>query len=58
MPIVSEYNKGIRFLLCLIDIYSKYAWDFLLKDNKVITIANAFKKICISLIANQTQVGK
>ena len=56
MPIVSEYNKGIRFLLCLIDIYSKYAWDFLLKDNKVITIANAFKKICI--IANQTQVGK
>ena len=26
MQLLSRYNKGIRFLLCVIDIFSKYAW--------------------------------
>ena len=26
MQLLSKYNKGIRFLLCVIDIFSKYAW--------------------------------
>ena len=26
MQLLSKYNKGIRFLLCAIDISSKYAW--------------------------------
>ena len=38
-------DKRIRFLLCVIDIYSKYAWVVPLKDKKVITIVNAFQKI-------------
>ena len=37
------FNKGIPFLLCVIDIFSKYAWVIPLKDKKSITITNAFK---------------
>ena len=32
MQLLSKYNKGIRFLLCVIDIFSKYAWVAPLKD--------------------------
>ena len=45
MQLISKYNKGIRFLLGVIDIFSKYAWIIPLKDKKGITITNAFKKI-------------
>ena len=33
MQLLSRYNKGIRFVLCVIDIFSKYAWVVSLKDN-------------------------
>ena len=42
---MSKSNKGFRFLLCVIDIYSKYACVIPLKDKKGITITNAFQKI-------------
>ena len=45
MQLISKFDKGIRFLLCVIDIFSKYAWVVPLKDKKGITIANAFQKI-------------
>ena len=45
MQLISKLNKGIRFLLCVIDIFSKYAWVIPLKDKRVITITNAFQKI-------------
>ena len=35
MELISKFNKGFRFLLCVIDIYSKYAWVFLQKIKKV-----------------------
>ena len=44
MQLISKYRKWFRFLLCVIDIYSKYAWVVPLKDKKVITITNAFRK--------------
>ena len=43
MQLISKYNKGFRFSLCIINTYSKYAWVFPLKDKKGITI-NAFQK--------------
>ena len=43
--LISKFNKGFRFLLCVIDIYSKYAWVIPLKDKKGITLTNAFQKI-------------
>ena len=45
MQLSSKYNKGIRFLLCVIDIFSKYAWVVPLKDEKVISIVKAFQSI-------------
>ena len=42
---LSEKNKGIKYLLCVIDLFSKYAFVVLLKDEKGISIINAFKKI-------------
>ena len=45
MQLLSKYNKGIRFLLCVIDIFSKYAWVVPLKDKKCISIVKAFQII-------------
>ena len=45
MQLLSRKNKGIKYLLCAIDLYSKYAFVILLKNKKGISIVNAFKKI-------------
>ena len=45
MQLISTFDKGFRFLLCVIDIFSKYAWVVPLKDKKGITITNAFQNI-------------
>ena len=42
MQLLSEFNKGTRFLLCVIDIYSKYSWVNLLKDKKVLQLLILF----------------
>ena len=44
MQLLSKFNKEIRFLLCFIDIFSKYAWVIPLEDKKCITITNAIQK--------------
>ena len=44
MQLTSKYNKEIRYLLCAIDLFSKYAFVVPLKDKKGATIANAFQK--------------
>ena len=44
MLLISKFNKGFRFSLCVIDIYSKFAWVIPLKDKKGITMTNAFQK--------------
>ena len=43
--VLIKYNKEIKYLLCAIYLFSKYAWVVPLKDKKRITIANAFQKI-------------
>ena len=45
MQLISKFNKGFRFLLCAIDIFSKYAWVIPSKDKKGVIIANAFQEI-------------
>ena len=45
MQLISKYRKRIRFLLCVIDIFSKYAWVVPLKDKKGVTIINTFQSI-------------
>ena len=45
MQLISKFNKGFRFLFCVIDIYIKYVWAIPLKDKKGNTITNTFQKI-------------
>ena len=34
MSLISKFNKGIKYLLCVIDLFSRYAWVIGLKDKK------------------------
>ena len=45
MQLTSKFNKGIRFLLCVIDIYSNYAWVVPLKNKNDETIVSAFQNV-------------
>ena len=45
MQLLNRYNNGIRVLLCVIDIFSKYAWVVPLKDRKGVSIVTAFRSI-------------
>ena len=45
MQLISKFNKGFRFLLCVIDIFSIYVWVVPLKVKKGIIIVNAFQSI-------------
>ena len=45
MQSLSKYNKGIKYLLCTVDLFSKCVWVVLLIDKRRITIVNAFQKI-------------
>ena len=45
MQLISNYNKGIKYLLFVTDLFNKYAWVVPLKDKKGLRIINAFHKI-------------
>ena len=45
MQLMSKYSKGIRFLLCFIDLFRKYVWVVPLKDKRGISIVNSFQNI-------------
>ena len=47
MQSLSKCNKGIKYLSCAIDLFSKYAWVVPLKDIKGNSIVNAFQKIIL-----------
>ena len=56
MQLISKFNKGFRFSLCVIDINSKYAWVILLKDKNGITITNAFQKLLKEFIRKPNKI--
>ena len=45
MQLISKFNKGFKFLPCVVYIFSTYAWVISWKDKKDIKITNAFQKI-------------
>ena len=57
MQLLSKYNKGIRPLLCAIDLLSKHAFVVPLKDKKGTTIVNAFQSILNNSKENQIKYG-
>ena len=55
MQLISKFDEAFRFLLCVIDIFSKYAWNVPLKDKKSVSIANVFQKILKESNIRQSQ---
>ena len=45
IKLLSKQNKDIKYLLCVIDLFSKYAFVVPLKDKKGISVTNRFNKI-------------
>ena len=45
MQLLSKYNKGKKYLLCAIDLFSKYVWVIPIKVKKGTSLVKAFKKI-------------
>ena len=45
MQSLRKYNKGIKYLLCAVDLFRKYVWVIPVKDKKGTSIVNSFKKI-------------
>ena len=58
MQSLSRYNKGFEYLLCAIDLFSKYAWIIPIKDKKGTSIVNAFKKIILKRKPNKIWVDQ
>ena len=58
MQLIGKFDKGFRFSLCAIDIYSKYAWFIPLKDKNVLQLLMLFKKSQMNQIANQIKHGQ
>ena len=42
---MSKFNKGFRFLLCVLDIFSKYAWLVSLKDKKGVSLLKDYMSL-------------
>ena len=55
MQLISKFNKGFKFLLCVVDTFSKYAWIVPLKDEKGVSIVNAFQKTLNDSTGRQSQ---
>ena len=56
MQSLSKKPKGIRYLLCAIDLFSKYAWVVPLKKERGISLVNAFQKILDCLNRKATKI--
>ena len=57
MQLISKFSKWIQILLCVIDVFSKYAWVIPLKDKKDITITNAFQIVLNESNPKQRKYG-
>ena len=44
MQLINKFDKGIHFLLCVIEIFSKCAWDFPLKNKNELQLQMLFQK--------------
>ena len=44
MSLISRFNNGIKYLLCIIDLFSRYSWVIPLRNEKGDSIVEGFKK--------------
>ena len=45
MSLINKFNKGIKYFLCVIDLFSRYSWIIWLKNKNGDSIVDGFKKI-------------
>ena len=45
MGSLSSFNSGLKYLLCVIDVFTKYAWVKPLKDKKSKIVLHSFIEI-------------
>ena len=45
MTQISKFNKGVRYLLCVIDLFSRYSWVITFKNKKGDSIVEGFQSI-------------
>ena len=45
MSLIGKFNKGMTYLICVIDLFSKYAWVIGLRNKKGDGIVEGFQKI-------------
>ena len=56
MQLISKFNKRFRFLLCVIDVFSKYAWVVPLKNKKCVSIVDVFQKMLDDSNSKQNKI--
>ena len=56
MQLISKYNKGVRYLLCAVDLFSKYDFVVPLKDKKGTSVVNEFQSILDSSKRNASKI--
>ena len=60
MSLISKFNKGIKYLLCVIDLFSRYSWVIPLKNkngDSIVVFLKDLKKYLIILIKNLIKYG-
>ena len=50
MSLIHKFNKEIKYLLCDLDLFSRFTWVAGIKDKKGVSIVKGFKKIIIVII--------
>jgi len=43
MQSFSKFNRGVKYLLTVIDVFSKFGWMILLKDKTGVSVSKALK---------------
>jgi len=54
----SKFNRGVRYLLTVIDVFSKYGWMLPLKDKTGKSVADMFKQIFKNQSENHKSFGQ
>ena len=53
MESLSSKNRKVKYLLCVVDVFTKYAWVKLSKEKKCKIVLNDFIEIVNEIILNQ-----
>ena len=58
MQAFSSFNKGFKYILTVINVFSKYAWAVLIKDKSAASVTKAFEQIISDRIPKKIWVDE